>query len=70
MKKSSLISIWGAIISTTVVIIALALYQPLSAIMVGKMPMMVYAILLITALVIVSAYILVYKIEKLEEKGE
>lgn len=70
MKRSASLSVTASIISTVAVIISIALFNPLSNIMIGEVPMMIYVLIAVSVLVVISGYVVVDKIEKLEDKGE
>ena len=70
MKKSAKISLWASIIKVTVLIILIALVQPLREITMGRVPVMIYVLFLYGAVHIAVGYVLIPKIELMEERGE
>ncbi len=70
MKASQKIAVWASIINVIAVILGIALYNPLSGIIVGGMPVMIYALVLIAVATIVAGYAVIPKIEAREERGD
>lgn len=70
MKTSQKITIIASFANVLAVILGIALFNPLQHIVVGGMPVMTYVLVLIAVSVIVCGYVLIPKIEALEEKGD
>ena len=70
MKTSQKIAVWASVINVIAVILGIALYNPLIDITVGSVPLMIYGLVLIAVLTIVAGYVLIPKIEALEDKGD
>lgn len=70
MKTSSKIAIIASFINVFAVILGIALFNPLKSITIGPIPVMTYVLVLLAVAVIVCGYVLIPKIEALEEKGD
>jgi len=70
MKTSQKITIIASFINVFAVILGIVLFNPLQDIVVGGLPVMTYGLVLIAVAVIVCGYVLIPKIEALEEKGD